>query len=135
MTRYRGFFGKVRANLLLEQALKHGADCYGVYLNSSISMEVRRLVREHLNKPEVPQTKEEVFFALAVYAVPLLDAETLLWLYQDLTAAADIGRISGEVRGYFLSAVADLAPEKREQINSWLPWREEQETIRQRARP
>ena len=62
--RYNGFFGRVRANYLLEKGLKFGIDCHGVHLKSTISTEVRQMVRFHLNKPGIPQTKEEVFFAL-----------------------------------------------------------------------
>lgn len=121
-TRYRGFFGRVRANLFLEQGLKFGADCHGVHLRSTISADVRRLMREHLEKPDIPQTKEEVFFALVVAALPSLDSETLLHLYQDLEVHAEIGIISREVRGHFMAAVADLGPDQRHDINDYAEW-------------
>lgn len=120
--RYHGFFGRVRANLLLEQGLKFGVDCHGVHLRSTITTNVRRLMREHLEKPDVPQTKEEVFFALVVATLPSLDSETLLHLYQDVEGHAEIDFVSHEVRGHFMAAVADLGPDQRRHINDYDQW-------------
>lgn len=88
------------------------------------------MIRLHLNKPDVPQTKEEVFFALVVAVLPLLDARTILSLYQDAEIYADADGLSGEVRGYFMSAVADLGPEQRSEINNYSKWRAGQEEQR-----
>ena len=121
-TRYSGFFGRVRANLLLEQGLKFGAECHGVHLQSTIVPEVRRMMREHLETLNTPQTKEEVFFALVVAVLPSLDAGTLLHLYQDVEGQADIGYVSDEVRGHFMAAIADLGPDHRQGINDCSQW-------------
>ena len=124
--RFRGFFGRVRANLLLEQALKFGNECHGVSLRQTISPDVRRMVREHLDKPRIPQTKEEAFFALVVVALPLLDAETLLRLFMDVEAYAEMQVISAEVRGYFQGALADLGPSQRVEIKNYQQWKASQ---------
>jgi hypothetical protein len=121
-TSYRGFLGRVRANLLFEQGLKFGADCHGVHLQSTISSDARRLMREHLEKPDVPQTKEEVFFALVVAVLPSLDAQTLLSLYQDIEGHAEIDFVSSEVRGHFMAAVAYLGPDQWRDISGYNQW-------------
>lgn len=121
MTRFSGFFGKVRANLLLEQGLKFGVDCHSVNLRFTITAQVRRMLREHLAKPGVPQSKEEVFFALVVAVLSSLDPETLLQLYQDVEAYAG-SCISIEVRSHFMAEIADLGPDQRQNINDYLQW-------------
>lgn len=67
---YHDFFDRVRASLLLEQGLKFGVECHGINLRSTISTKVNRMMRRHLNKADVPQTKEEVFFALVILPFP-----------------------------------------------------------------
>jgi len=121
-TSYRGFVGRVKANLLLQQGVKFGADCHGVRLQSTISTKVRRLIREHLEKPNVPQTKEEVFFALVVAVLPSLDAQTLLSLYQDVEGHAAMDFVSSEVRDHFMAGVADLGPDQRGDISDYAQW-------------
>ena len=80
------------------------------------------MVRFHLNKPGIPQTKEEVFFALVVAVLPSLDSETLLSVYQDADFHTGLGFVSAEVRSHLMSAIADLGPAQRSAINEYSKW-------------
>jgi hypothetical protein len=102
MARYRGFWGRVRANLLIEQALKFGADCYGINLRPTLAPVARPLMRQHLEQEGVPNTKEEVFFAFAAAVAGIVGLSKRAVLRNDVMLYNDLRLVSDDVMLHFL---------------------------------
>lgn len=107
MARYRGFFGRVRANFLIEKALKFGMDDYGVSLRPVLAPVARPLMRQHLEQDGVPNTKEEVFFALAAAVVGIVGLSTRMALRNDVMLYNDLRLVSTDVMMHLLSELSN----------------------------
>jgi hypothetical protein len=106
--------------MLIEQALKFGAECHGIDLRPTLAPLSRRFIREHLEQDDVPQTKEEVFFALAVAVVGIVDVETRGALRNDLMFHNSLGFVSDDVMLHFMSEAVKYTGDDEEDGRAWV---------------
>lgn len=115
MSRYSGFLGGIRGNLLIEQAIEFGVQCHGINLKITINNEARRIIRAHLDQPEIPKCKEEVFYALSVAVLTNLNTEKRKQLTRDIQFDHEhCGVVSDMVLAYFMAELERIGPDEPE---------------------
>lgn len=120
MTRYRGFFGRVRANFLIEKALKFGIERYGIHLRISVDSTVRKAIREHLEQPNIRQNQEEVFFLLCAAYLPVIDHMTRYRLSMDMHDYHERNLVSTEVYNHLLNEADQVSPDEVENARRFM---------------
>lgn len=113
--RYRGFWGRFRSNLLIEKALQFGRENYGLDLRPWIAPAARPVLRQHLEEDGIPNTKEEVFFALAVAVVGIVPQEVRQQLRSDLLDCYLLKLVSEGVMAHFFAEASKYTGEDPEE--------------------